>query len=173
MSDPTIHRIDLERAGTTGIFVRKWFAGWRHDGSTPCDVEDYVTGSIPALLAEYERAGFVVWMASGAQGRALRGQITRVDLIQADNTWTMRKYPYGWSAKTPPIEKKTVVPEMKDAALLWFREKQWTIFEYQDRFTAFKGEPLPIHDKATIQHLRRKAQEQQVNFQVNFAFFPT
>lgn len=171
MDQKPIHRIDLERVGSTGILVSKWYSGWKQDGSTPCDIEDLVEGSIPALLAEYEKAGFVVWMANGSQGRALRGAITRVDILNDGNAWNMRKYCYGWSAKTPPIESKVVDAKQLEAALEWFHLKEWAVLEWDGGYRAFKGDPMPVRDRAAIQALRRKFNDEHVHYSYNLALY--
>lgn len=169
--DKPITRIDLERVGTTGLMVRKWYVGWRMDGSTPADSEEYLDGSIPAYLAQQEKTGFVVWMASGTQGRALRGQITRVDLLQDGEQASLKKFPYGWSAKTPALENKPVTVGELEAALIWLRENRWTVLECANGHRAFRGVPYPIRDRATIQLLRRKAQEEHRDFTRDFAYW--
>ena len=170
MDKPTT-RIDLERVGTTGIMVRKWFQGWQQDGSTPADSEEYIDGSIPALLAEYEKAGFVVWMAYGGVGRALRGSITRVDIIHDGQAWNMRKYCYGWSAKTPPIESKIVKDIECEAAVEWLKQNQWTLIQWEGGYRAFRGEAKPVRDRAGILALRRKFEEQHVNYRYDLAVY--
>ena len=173
MDKRLITRIDLERVGSTGIIVRSWFQGWNRDDAGAPDSEDYIeSGSIPALLAEYEKQGFCVWQASGSQGRALRGKITRVDVIEDGDMWRVRKFCFGWSAKTPPIEQKTLSNEQAESAIQWLKENNWTVYQYTDRCVAFLGKPQPIHDRGTILALRRKAESQRVNYGINFAFYP-
>jgi hypothetical protein len=171
MEQKPITRIDLERVGTSSIFVRTWTEGWKNDGSTPASSEELIDGFIPALLSEYEKAGFVVWMASGSQGRALRGKITRVDILFDGTNWKINKYPYGWSAKTPPIESKVASEDMRAGALAWLQINQWTVMECENGHRAFKGTPYPVRDRATIQHLRRKAQEEHRNYTRDFAYW--
>ena len=171
MEQKPFTRIDLERVGTTGIMVRKWTEGWVNDGSTPADSEDYLDGSIPALLAEYEKAGFVVWMANGSQGRALRGKVTRVDILFDGKDWKINKYCYGWSARTPAIESKVASEDMRNGALAWLEINQWTVVECENGHRAFKGTPYPVRDRATILQLRRKAQEEHRNYTRDFAYW--
>lgn len=174
METKPVTRVDMEKVGQTGVIVRSWCGEWnRADAGAP-DCEDYVeNGSIPALLAGYEKQGFVVWMASAFQGRALRGKTTRVDVVCDGSNWTIRKYCYGWSAKTPPVSKKVVSETEAQAAIAWLRENRWTLLEYRDRCVAFLGKAQPIHDKSTILTMRRKAQEEQVNYTIDFAFYPS
>ena len=171
MEQTPVHRIDLERAGTNGIMVRKWNQGWRNDGSTPADSEEYLEGSIPALLAEYEKAGFVVWMASAGQGRALRGNITRVDIIHDGKAWMIKKWCYGWSAKTPAIESKPAEDLKAKAALAWLEANKWTVIECENGHRAFKGAPMPIRDRATIMQLRRKAEAEHRDYTRDFCYW--
>jgi hypothetical protein len=155
----TVTRIDLERCGS-GLFVRQWFAGWKDDGSTPPDIDEYVPDqTVSATLAQYERQGFTCEMANGQLGRALRGDITRIDFIQLADGWHIRKYPYGWTAKTHPISE-TVSPTAEDG-ILWCDAHRWTVRRWPGGARAFKGQPRPIHDKATIQYLRRQVENNQ------------
>ncbi len=103
--DKKITRIDMERIGASAVIVRKWYEGWHQNDAGSPDIEDFIeSGSISYTLAEYEKQGYTVEMASQSKGRALRGKITRVDIILEGETWVMKKYPYGWTAKTRPIE---------------------------------------------------------------------
>jgi hypothetical protein len=174
MDKQTLARIDLERLGQTSIIRRGWFPGYDPRDAGPANVEDVLdSGSIPQMLALYEKRGYVVWMATGSQGRALAGETTRVDIVLSGDTSEIRKYCYGWSAKTPPKEKKITTEEEARAAIQWLRDNKWTLMEYADRCSAFKGRAVPIHDKPTILTMRRKALENRVNFSIDFAFYPS
>lgn len=149
---PEITRIDLERAGG-GLFVRQWKLGWRDDGSSCHESEEYVTGQrIEALLAECEKLGFAVWMCDNSHGRALRGDVTRIDFVEGK----IRKYPYGWTAKTRPLSERTATPDEIQAAVQWCKEHNWTVREWPNGARAWKGEPKPIRDASTIRYLRRQ-----------------
>lgn len=172
MAEQPITRIDLERVGTDGILVRYWCGEWNREDAGAPYAEDYLNGSIPALLAEYEKQGYTVWMRNRSQGRALRGRTTRVDILRDGDHWTIRKYCYGWSAITPPMSTKQVSEQEANDAKAWLKEHGWTLYEYEDRMVAFRGKPYPIHDRATIQSMRRKSQVEHVNYSVNLAFYP-
>ncbi len=168
-----VTRVDIERIGQTLIMVKAWTGEWNREDAGSPDHEDLVENrSIPSILAEYEKQGFCVWMSSGSLGRALRGKTTRVDVIQNGDTWTIRKYCYGWSAKTPPSSTRTVSETEAHQALVWLRENHWTLIEHPDRSVAFLGKAQPIHDKPTILAMRRRALEQHVNYNADFAFYP-
>jgi hypothetical protein len=171
MTEKPFTRIDLERAGAYGIVVRKWREGWMIADAGAPDSEEYLeTGSIPAVLAEYEKQGFTVEMASAAKGRALRGKITRVDVILEGEFWHVRKYPYGWTAKTRPIEVKQFSQVEADAAIEWLRKNNWTLFEFPGGVRAFCGTPYPVRDRAAIVFLRRKFQAERKHFNYDLAF---
>jgi len=168
-----ITRIDLERVGSTGIIVRSWFQGWRQpDAGTP-DMEDYIeSGSIPALLAEYERQGFTVEMAHASVGRALRGEITRIDFIHNDSDWIIKKFPFGWTAKTRPLLSETKPADFDmESALAWCESRGWTVYRWDGGARAWKGAPKPVRDRASILAMRRKALESHVHYTMDFAFY--
>jgi len=173
MMDKRVTRVDLERVGATGILVRQWFGGWNQDDAGAPDIEDYIeTGSIAPLLAQYEQAGFTVEMAHAGAGRALRGPVTRVDILheEVSGTWRIRKFPYGWTAKTRPIHEKHVTQAEVQAALQWLRDNKWNLREWPGGYRAFRGSPKPVRDRATILSMRRKATEQRSNMNWDFAF---
>jgi len=167
-----IERIDLERVGATGIFVRKWYAGYNTDDAGAPDMEDYLQqGSIQFILAEYEKEGSTVEMASLGKGRALRGPIVRVDILFNGEKWILSKYPKGWTARTRPIESKIVTDVECEAAITWLKLKEWTLIQWEGGYRAFKGEAKPVRDRAAILALRRKFQEQHVNYRYDLALY--
>lgn len=167
-----VTRIDLERIGQSSVMVQKWFYGWQiHDAGAP-DVEEFhENASIAKLLEGYEKDGFCVWMSSSQQGRALKGQITRIDVVQ-NGEWEVKKYPYGWSAKTPPIEVKKMSEQEARSAIQWLKDNHWTVMEHPNwqGARAFRGKPMPVHDKFTIQSMRRKAMDKKENYTADFAY---
>jgi len=167
-----IARVDLERVGASSLIVRTWNEGYSAWDAGQADNEDFLdTGSIQDILAGYEKQGFVVWMASAGQGRALRGVTTRVDIILTGESWVMKKYPYGWSAKTPAIETKHFNQVEADAAIQWLKQNKWTVLEWPGGFRAFKGKPMPVRDKYAIMSLRRKYEQERINFNYDLAFY--
>ena len=167
-----IARVDIERVGAQALIVQKWYEGYTAWDAGQPDIEDFLdTGSIQNILADLEAQGFTVWMASAGKGRALRGAATRVDIILEGDAWVMRKFPYGWSAKTPVIETKRFNQVQADAAIQWLREKRWTVLEWPGGFRAFKGKPMPVRDRFAIMSLRRKASENHENTMWDFAYY--
>lgn len=169
--DVRVTRIDLERLGSNMILIRQWREGWNRDDAGAPDREDVVENkTISTLLGEYEAQGFTVEMAHAGVGRALRGQITRIDVVLIDGAWKVRKYPFGWSARTRPIEEKTISEEQLPTIIHWFQEKGWTLREWPGGYRGFRGAPKPVRDRAGIQAMRRNAKQQQLNTRCDFAF---
>lgn len=167
-----VTRIDLERVGANSLIVRKWNEGYSAWDAGQPDEEDFLDGgSIQEMLSGYEKQGFTVWMATAGKGRALRGLTTRVDIILEVDQWVMRKYPLGWSAKTPAIETKRFNQVEADAAVQWLRENKWTVLEWPGGFRGFKGKPMPVRDKYAIMSLRRKADVNHQLMQWDLAFY--
>lgn len=167
-----IARVDIERVGASSLIVRTWNEGYSAWDAGQADNEDFLdSGSIQDILAKYEKQGFVVWMASAGQGRALRGATTRVDIILTGESWVMKKYPHGWSAKTPAIETKNFNQVEADAAVQWLKQNKWTVLEWPGGFRAFKGKPMPVRDKYAIMSLRRKANANHENKMWDFALY--
>ena len=170
--DKKITRIDMERIGASAVMVRKWYEGWHQNDAGAPDIEEFVeSGSISYMLAEYEKQGYTVEMASQSKGRALRGKITRVDIILEGETWVMKKYPYGWTAKTRPIETKRFNHEEAQIAIQWLKDNRWVVLEWPGGARAWKGRPMPVRDRHAIQVMRRKFDEQKINFSYNLALY--
>ena len=167
-----VARIDLERVGANGLIVRKWNEGYSAWDAGQADSEDFLDGgSIQDMLSDYEKQGFTVWMASARLGRALRGVTTRIDIILTGDAWVMEKFPFGWSAKTPAIEKKRFNQVEADAAVKWLKENKWTVLEWPGGFRAFKGKPMPVRDKYAIMSLRRKYDQERIHFNYDLALY--
>ena len=166
MAQKQFTRIDLEQAGPRQVIVKKWFEGW---GQTSCfDMMEFEIGtSVPALLAKYEQEGFTVEMASATLGRALRGRITRVDIIKTGNDWTIKKYPYGWTAKTKPLSQKVVTEQESNSAIQWLNENGWTVYSWDGGYRAWKGAPMPVRDRLSIRNMRIKSNEAMSNGEHN------
>jgi hypothetical protein len=159
--DKKIARIDLEKIGANLIEVRQWYAGWRDDGSTPADIDEVVEGqTIPGLLAGYEKQGYTCEMCDKAHGRALRGAITRVDIVRLPDGWHYRKFPFGWSAKTRPLSDEIKTEAEIHEILEWCELKRWTVRRWPDGARAFRGEPKPVRDRAAILSMRRRASQE-------------
>lgn len=166
-----ITRIDLERCGAYGVMIRQWYEGWNVEDAGAPHIEDYVMqGSISAMLAEYEKQGFAVSMATAGKGRALRGKITRVDVILNGETWTLKKFCYGWKASTPAIETKELDNETAQQVIQWLKDNNWNLFEFPCGARGFLGKPYPVHDRRTILSLRKKYEAQGIHHNWNLAF---
>jgi hypothetical protein len=151
-----VTRIDLETVGIGLVSIRQWREGW-HEGDA-ADIDDLTEGSIMFKLMEYEKQGFAVWMADGAHGRALRGKVTRVDFLKIGNEYHIRKYCYGWTAKTPAISDKVVDVQQWLAAAEWCQANGWNVRHWADGARAWKGEVKPVRDRAGILAMRRKVE---------------
>jgi hypothetical protein len=146
---PGMTRIDLERLDAD-VVMRVWFGKW-HEGDR-AEYSDYLAGArIESLLMQCEKAGFTVHMIDGQHGRALRGEITRIDFMDGK----IRKYPWGWSASTRPIQERDATADEQAAGLQWCKENGWTVREWPCGGRAWKGEEKPVRDGITIQRLRR------------------
>ncbi len=165
MTEKRITRVDIEKAGADGLFVRKWEEGWQIDGSTqPCSNEYLPDArSIETMLFELEKQGFAVWMQDNFHGRALRGIITRVDLIKLPDGWHYKKYCYGWTAKTRPMIDEAKTDDEVKAIVAWCQSKGWNVRQWPGGYRAFKGQPMPVRDRASIMAMRRKVETDLMN----------
>ena len=173
MDKKQITRIDFERIGQPSVMVRKWYAGYNIHDAGPANSEEFLENvSIPALLAEYEKQGYCVWMGTPSQGRAIKGAITRIDVIKVGQEWVVKKYCYGWSAKTPPIETKPMNDQQARDAIQWLKDNQWSVMEHPNwnGARAFKGHPIPVREKSAILRMRRDAQDRRENYTADFAY---
>ena len=154
----TVTRIDLETAGDTGkVLVEQWFEGWI--ATSPCDLYQQQAGTVASLLQQYERQGYTVWMCDARIGRALRGEITRIDFVESGQGWQVRKYPYGWTARTHPLslEEKPAGFDL-EAALAWCEQRHWQVRRWPGGARAWKGELLPVRDSSSIRAMRRQVE---------------
>jgi hypothetical protein len=158
MSDEKeITRIDFERTGTD-VIVSKWIGKWA-EGSAASMYDYLPAASIDRLLFECEKQGFTVEMMDNDHGRALRGEITRIDILIVAGKWTVRKFPYGWTAKTRPITEKELSEDQAQIAIAWCKEHGWAVREFPGGARAWKGEVKPVRDTATITRVRRQIEE--------------
>lgn len=172
---PDSTRIDFERQGAN-VLVQIWFGKWREGSS--CAVMDYlVDASIPALLEQCEKAGFTVEMMDGLHGRALRGEIVRVDIVKHGDLWRIRKYPWGWTARTKALTTREADETTARGAIQWMKDNGWAVYEWEDRACGWKGEPKPLHDRASILAARRRVNmappsKTQYTRGIDLAFYP-
>lgn len=153
--DQDITRIDLERDGQH-VNLSYWFYGWVQGFSSPKAFAYAVETNIEMLLTKFKRQGFTVWMMDGVTGRALRGLTTRIDFICIEGQMHIRKYPYGWTALTPPISDEIKTTQECEAAIRWCNENGWTVHRWQSGGRAWKGPLLPVRDHATIKLIRKQ-----------------
>jgi hypothetical protein len=165
-----ITRIDVEQT-PGGLLVREWFEGWNQDATPPCDLSRTVNKNIGLFMLDLQDAGYTCEMADGTHGRALRGEITRIDFYKQADGWRVQKYPYGWTAKTRPIQE-AVLADTADA-LRWCKDNGWVVREWPGGARAFKGKPYPVRDTAGIMSMRRKAEAEYLGGQTgtNKIFF--
>lgn len=167
--EKNITRIDIERLGhqpTSPLTIRYWYEGWREGDAAHYEEMIENGGRIESLLVEYEKQGFTCEMASNNQGRALRGKITRVDFLKIGPEYHIRKYPFGWSAKTRPIEDKVVAADEWNEAISWVKSNGWTVVVANGNARAFRGPAQPVHDTKTILRLRRQFPHTQYDLAV-------
>jgi hypothetical protein len=140
------------------VLVAEWYEGWVP--TSPCDLYDQTTGLITSLLAQYERQGYTVWMCDARTGRALRGQITRMDFMESSKGCQVRKYPYGWTARTHPIsiDDKPAGFDL-EAALAWCEQNHWQVRRWPGGGRAWRGEPMPVRDASAIRAMRRQVEK--------------
>jgi hypothetical protein len=153
-------RIDLELA-ENGVIVRTWNGKWE-ENSSPVTHTLMLNQSVQRLLMSLEDMGFTCEMCDSSHGRALRGEITRIDIMQVSGKWVVKKYPYGWSAKTRPLTEKQLSDSEAAFAINWCKQNGWTVREFPGGARAWKGEVKPVRDAMAIRSLRRQI---EANFQ--------
>ncbi|MDR3572821.1 MAG: hypothetical protein P4L50_03085 [Anaerolineaceae bacterium] len=151
-----ITRIDLENAGS-GIIKRCWLQGWKE--GDPAYSEDFLAGekiSDFLMRSNLEKEGFTIECCDRDHGRALRGEITRIDFRTIAGKVRVSKYPWGWTALTRPVTEETKpVGFDLEASLKWCADNGFTVRRFPGGARAWKGEVLPIRDRYTIQRMRR------------------
>lgn len=154
MSDIT--RIDLDQINPGTVRVRQWAEGWKEGDSPASDTTE--SGSVMFKLMAYEKQGFTCEMADQNTGRALRGKITRIDFLKVGPKFVVKKYPYGWTAKTRPIQECDKTEAEWNDAILWCESHGWNVRRWPEGARAFKGEPQPVRDAKAIMSMRRRAE---------------
>ena len=124
---PTATRVDFERQGTN-VLISTWEGNWK-EGSLPATYDYAEDTGVERLLFECEKAGFTVEMCDSFHGRALRGDITRVDILKVDGKWLVRKFPHGWTARTRPISERPLTDDEANAAIIWMKSNHWNVRE--------------------------------------------
>lgn len=155
-----VTRIDLARDGRH-VNVEYFFKGWQQNVSSPNQYGYGVETTVEALLQKFERQGFVVWMTDGQTGRALRGNITRIDFLLIEGQMHIRKYPYGWTARTPHMTDDIRTPEECEAAIKWCSDHGWLVRRWPGGGRAWAGPLLPVRDYSTIKMLRHQISQRR------------
>lgn len=159
METPIITRIDLTQNGEKGVLVEEWFEGWE-TGKAPDQTHIEPTAVILRLLPKYDALGFTSEMCDALHGRSLRGEITRIDFVKILNVWRVKKFPYGWTAKTHPLTDETKGPEFDlESSLTWCEQNGWNVRRWPGGGRAFKGEPMPVRTGAAIMSMRRNVEK--------------
>jgi len=154
---PEFERIDIERVGACSLVVRKWRAGYNiADAGSPHAEEFIEEGSVDRLLADLEKQGYAVGISRRGFGRALKGPITRIDVLLDGDGYIVKKYPRGWMAQTRPIETKRLSLEQGEIAAQWMREHGWNVIDWEGNYRGFKGKMYPVHDANQIRSLRSR-----------------
>jgi hypothetical protein len=162
---PTITRIEFEVTPEPGVILRKfWYKGWKPN-DPPAD-QDFMEGefNIYAVLERYEKEGWAVKAHDHTHARALRGDVTRIDVRHnADGTWTVSKWPEGWTASDRPISVVTYPADWDhQAAIAWMEGAGWTVHQYGDEGArGWKGKPEPIRSTSAIWMKRRSLEMRQ------------
>lgn len=100
--------------------------------------------------------------ADGIRPNVHPDDITRIDMtIVGDGTLTVRKYPAGWTASTPPVEC-SITPKPLDECLTWLESHGWTIRRWPGGARAWQGEILPVRNRDSIKRLREQFQRHPV-----------
>ncbi len=95
-------------------------------------------------------------MKDGNTGRALRGNITRIDFILIEDQMHIRKFPYGWTARTPHMTDDIKSPQECENAIAWCNTHGWIVHRWPGGARAWCGELLPVRDYSTIKFLRQQ-----------------
>ena len=152
-----MEKIDFDFTGE-GLNVSIWFKGWKE--GQPAAVHDFIPdGSLFAAMKQCDDAGFTVTMFNQSQGRALRGQTTRIDILEVAGRWVCRKYPKGWTARTKPLVEKDMTQQAALSAIEWCKEKNWSVREFPGGARAWRGEPIPVRTASEIRQMAKSRQE--------------
>lgn len=172
----TTTKLQIEES-PSGLLISEWDKGWQE--GDPANRRDFLEGKSLQydLVPVLDKAGFVTYQVQRGVFIALRGEITRIDFVKVGDCWSIRKWPYGWTASTPFIREETKANFDIHAALNWCRENGWTVREWLNfspsGARAWLGKPLPVRDAHTIKAMRRRQQKypdfyRYVNFDIAF-----
>lgn len=174
MNNNLINKVVLEQVAKDYILVDQFFKGWK-EGQAADTVGTIEGKRLDEVATALHEQGFSVRiLPSGKKAIALRGQITRVDFFCNDGTWTVEKFPFGWTAGTPALTSEQKGQDFDlDAALKWLKDHGWKTIQWPRGARAFKGEMLPIRDRDTILAMRRNAniQRDAAKFHFDLAYY--
>lgn len=145
-----------------GVAVQCWSGHWQE--GDPCDREAFRDGvSLDQALMALEDAGWTVHMfidrKTGIRtGRALRGDITRVDMRVIGRELVVTFFPYGWQAWTKPISEERWGAEQLEEQVREHELRGWTVHTWKNGARAWKGDPLPVRDAGSILRLRARVE---------------
>jgi hypothetical protein len=160
MTAKPITKVDIEEIAPGRSRVSYWYEGWDEDHPKQPDIMETVNLSAFRKLMELEDQGFTCEMPDANRGRALRGKITRIDFLMLPDGWHVKKYPYGWTAKTKPIEDKTLPESAIMKAVQWCREENWKVCQWPGGYRAWKGPEKPVRDAEAIRSMRKRVEDQ-------------
>jgi len=161
-----------------GTAVKCWSGHWQ-EGDMP-DYEIFRDGvSLDQALMALEDAGWTVHMFIDRKtnihtGRALRGDITRVDLRIIGNDLVIQSFPYGWQAWTKPMVTEHYPASLLEEKAQEFEGRGWTVHRWPNGARAWKGQPQPVRDASSILNLRARVEKDfqrgEFNNERNFNF---
>lgn len=166
-----ITRVDIEAIGEGINRVSYWREGWQE--GDPYGSSELVQKPIMYLLMDFEKQGFTCEMCDANHGRALRGKITRIDFVKILKEWRVRKYPFGWTAKTRPLSDVVKTEQQIQDAIAWCEQNGWNVHKNADGSAiAYKGAVKPVTDRSAILRQRRQAQREHRDYFTDFAYKP-
>lgn len=153
MTNLDFTKIDFEKV-PGGILIKEWEAGWK-EGSQPTVYDFLPNERLDDVLSSYEKNGFCVHLFGDNHGRALKGEITRIDFLQTKSGWKIDKYPYGWTAQTPALQTEQKSKDFDvDSCVSWCRENGWEIRIWDGGARAWRDKIRPVRDAETIKQMR-------------------
>lgn len=155
-----VTRIDLEEVAQGIIMVNKFYKGWKEGRAFNPDVATYIEGErLLDVLYKLKISGYALSMITTKKWKVLKGEITRIDFIK-DGSWTIKKFPFGWTARTEPLTTEVKGAEFDiDKALAYLHSQRWITVTWKGGARAWKYRKAPIRTKEEIQMLRQKSNE--------------
>lgn len=134
--------------------IKCWPYGWTYG---QVNAETWIDDSRLLDVCDALKAqGFTVWLSDNNNGRALRGELARVDIVMEGKTYVVRKWPEGWTATTPPLTTEDKGERFDyDKAVAWLKRHGWTVYEWPGGARAWYGKALPVRTVEGIKAVRR------------------